>query len=155
LDIEQEVSSISHQSNQASDIITNKRSLKTQVIADHQDLIILGGLIDDNLQETSEKVPLLGDLPIIGKAFKYSKSALVKRNLMVFLRPTIVMDEAILNNISHSKYEAIRQAQLQAHSNDLLPEAIPSLETLLRKEQQQQQKAILPSTELPSQQPDW
>ena len=155
LDIEQEVSSISHQSNQASDIITNKRSLKTQVIADHQDLIILGGLIDDNLQETSEKVPLLGDLPIIGKAFKYSKSALVKRNLMVFLRPTIVMDEAILNNISHSKYEAIRQSQLQAYSNDLLPEAVPSLEILLRKEQQQQQKTTPPSTELPSQQPDW
>jgi general secretion pathway protein D len=119
LDIEQEISSINQQSNSATDIITNKRSIKTQVMASHNDLIILGGLIDDSLQETTEKVPVLGDLPFVGAAFKYRKSQLVKRNLMVFIKPTIIMDEAISGQISLDKYKSIRD--MQAKDNSPIP----------------------------------
>ena len=159
LDIEQEISSVSAQSNQATDIVTNKRAIKTQVIAGHRDLVILGGLIDDNLQETAEKVPLLGDLPIVGQAFKYRRSSLVKRNLMVFIRPTIVMDDAILNQETHAKYEAIRQLQLQVQGNDLLEHAQVSLPTLVNNaEQQVLKEAVIQKAreqEKNNQSPDW
>jgi general secretion pathway protein D len=122
LDIEQEISSINAQSNNAADIVTNKRSIKTKVMANDQDLIILGGLIDDNLQETLEKVPILGDLPIIGLAFKHRKSRLVKRNLMVFIRPTIVRDAAVMQATTQGKYDSLRTRQLlQPSGIELLP----------------------------------
>ncbi len=112
LDILQEISSIAPSTVSAADIVTNKRSIQTKVIANDGDLIILGGLIDDNLQEVSEKVPLLGDLPILGAAFRFKKNQLVKRNLMVFIRPTVVRDAAILEAASHGKYELLRTQQL-------------------------------------------
>ena len=117
LEILQEISSLAPSTVSAADIVTNKRSIQTTVIANDGDLIILGGLIDDNLQETSEKVPLLGDLPILGAAFRYKKSTLVKRNLMVFIRPTIVRDAAVLEAASHGKYTLLRTQQL-LRSND-------------------------------------
>jgi general secretion pathway protein D len=117
LEILQEISSLAPSTTSAADIITNKRSIQTTVIANDGDLIILGGLIDDNLQESSEKVPLLGDLPILGAAFRYKKSAMVKRNLMVFIRPTIVRDAAVLEAASHGKYTLLRTQQL-LQSND-------------------------------------
>ena len=133
LDILQEISSIAPSTVSAADIITNKRSIQTRVTANDGDLIILGGLIDDNLQETSEKVPLLGDLPILGAAFRYKKTQLVKRNLMVFIRPTVVRDAAILEAASHGKYQLLRTQQLLRSDQDimLLPSAKrPVLEEL-------------------------
>ena len=112
LEILQEISSLAPSTVSAADIVTNKRSIQTTVIANDGDLIILGGLIDDNLQESSEKVPLLGDLPILGAAFRYKKSTMVKRNLMVFIRPTIVRDAAVLAAASHGKYTLLRTQQL-------------------------------------------
>jgi general secretion pathway protein D len=120
LEILQEISSIAPSTVSASDIVTNKRSIQTTVIANDGDLIILGGLIDDDLQETSEKVPLLGDLPILGAAFRYKKSQLVKRNLMVFIRPTIVRDAAVLEAASHGKYTLLRTQQLLRNNEDVL-----------------------------------
>jgi general secretion pathway protein D len=120
LDILQEISSIAPSTVSAADIITNKRSIQTRVIANDGDLIILGGLIDDSLQETSEKVPLLGDLPIFGAAFRYKKTQLVKRNLMVFIRPTVVRDAAILEAASHGKYQLLRTQQLLSSDQDIM-----------------------------------
>jgi general secretion pathway protein D len=120
LDILQEISSIAPSTVSAADIVTNKRSIQTKVIANDGDLIILGGLIDDNLQEVSEKVPLLGDLPILGAAFRYKKTHLVKRNLMVFIRPTVVRDTAILEAASHGKYQLLRTQQLLRSDKDLM-----------------------------------
>jgi general secretion pathway protein D len=137
LEILQEISSLAPSTTSAADIITNKRSIQTTVIANDGDLIILGGLIDDNLQESSEKVPLLGDLPILGAAFRYKKSAMVKRNLMVFIRPTIVRDAAVLEAASHGKYTLLRTQQL-LQSNDevmLMPGVMrPVLEALNKPE---------------------
>jgi len=133
LDIFQEISSIAPSTVSAADIVTNKRSIQTKVIANDGDLIILGGLIDDNLQEVSEKVPLLGDLPVLGAAFRYKKTQLVKRNLMIFIRPTVVRDAAVLEAASHGKYQLLRTQQLLRSDKDvmLMPSAQrPVLEEL-------------------------
>jgi general secretion pathway protein D len=112
LTINQEVSSVALQSTGASDLITNTRTISTTVIANDKDLIILGGLIDDQAVDNQEKVPILGDLPVIGGAFRYKKSSLVKRNLMVFIRPTIIRDAAMLESLSHKKYQFLRAQQV-------------------------------------------
>lgn len=112
--IEQEVSSINGATNV--DIIVSKRELKTTVIVDDGGTIVLGGLIDEDVQESVSKVPLLGDIPILGNLFKSTSSNKRKRNLMVFLRPTIVRDGALMNSISHRKYNYIRAQQLKRQS---------------------------------------
>jgi general secretion pathway protein D len=115
--IEQEVSSISGAT--SVDIITNKREIKTSVIVDDGGTIVLGGLIDDDVQESVSKVPILGDIPFIGHLFKSTTTSKTKRNLMVFIRPTIVRDGATMNEISHRKYQYIRGEQLKRQSQGI------------------------------------
>ncbi len=110
LKIKQEVSSLSGL--QASDLITNKRTLNTTVLAEDSETIVLGGLMDERIQLVNSKVPILGDIPLIGRAFRSDNSEKTKRNLMVFLRPTIIRDQQLLNNISQKKYRYIRAEQL-------------------------------------------
>ena len=111
LDIEQETSAVKSSSN-AADITTTKRSIKTSVIVDDGQLIVLGGLVDDSLNEAQQKIPLLGDIPLLGNLFKYRTTNLMKRNLYVFLRPTIVRDAATSNNVSMQKYNFMRAQQI-------------------------------------------
>lgn len=96
--IEQEVSSVSGAT--SVDISINKREIKTTVIVDDGGTIVLGGLIDEDVQESVQKVPLLGDIPLLGHLFKSTSTSKRKRNLMVFIRPTIVRDSATMNDIS-------------------------------------------------------
>lgn len=119
--IEQEVSSVSGAT--SVDISINKREIKTTVIVDDGGTIVLGGLIDEDVQESVSKVPLLGDIPFVGHLFKTTTSSKRKRNLMVFLRPTIVRDGVTMNEISHRKYNFIRAEQLkrQADGIPLMP----------------------------------
>ncbi len=112
--IEQEVSSVSGAT--AVDIAINKREIKTTVIVDDGGTIVLGGLIDDEVQESVSKVPLLGDIPILGNLFKSTSTSKRKRNLMVFIRPTIVRDGMTMNKISQRKYNFIRAEQLRRQS---------------------------------------
>lgn len=93
LEVEQEVSSIAP-STAGVDLITNKRSIKTSVMVDDGQVLVLGGLIEDVLREKEERVPLLGDIPILGWLFRYNSVTKVKTNLMVFLHPTILKDTA-------------------------------------------------------------
>lgn len=115
--IEQEVSSVSGAT--SVDIAINKREIKTTVIVDDGGTIVLGGLIDEDVQESVSKVPLLGDIPILGNLFKSTTTSKRKRNLMVFIRPTIVRDGATMNQISHSKYNFIRAQQLKRQSEGI------------------------------------
>ena len=121
--IEQEVSSVSGAT--SVDISINKREIKTTVIVDDGGTIVLGGLIDEDVQESVSKVPLLGDIPILGNLFKSTSTSKRKRNLMVFLKPTIVRDGATMNSISHRKYNYIRALQLkrQQEGISLMPNA--------------------------------
>ena len=72
----------------------------------------MGGLVDEDTQETLSKVPILGSIPLIGKLFQSSSSTVVKRNLMVFLRPTILIDSNDSNNLSDDKYNYIKARQM-------------------------------------------
>ena len=119
--IEQEVSSVSGAT--SVDIAINKREIKTTVIVDDGGTIVLGGLIDEDVQESVSKVPLLGDIPVLGNLFKTTTTSKRKRNLMVFIRPTIVRDGITMNKISHRKYNFIRAEQLkrQAEGVPLMP----------------------------------
>lgn len=125
LEIEQEVSSIASGSSGAVDLITNKRTLKTHVIAESGEIIVLGGLIDDQLIENEQRVPLLGSLPLIGNLFRYDSSQKVKRNLMVFIQPTILTDGLQTRSLTESKYKYIRSIQLgrQTDERQLIPDA--------------------------------
>lgn len=115
--IEQEVSSVSGST--GVDISINKREIKTTVMADSGDTVVLGGLIDEDVQESVQKVPILGDIPIIGHLFKSTSNSTRKRNLMVFLRATIVRDSALMTEISESKYNYIRADQIRKHEEGL------------------------------------
>jgi general secretion pathway protein D len=127
LDITQEVSSVAPTSTTgASDIITNKRSIKTSILADDGDIVVLGGLIRDDLQEGVSKVPLLGDIPVMGALFRSKNVTKVKRNLMVFLHPVIMRDAKANAAFTGRKYNYIRAQQLQARQDGvhLLPDDV-------------------------------
>ncbi|SFV20912.1 general secretion pathway protein D [Pseudidiomarina donghaiensis] len=119
--IEQEVSSISGAT--SVDITINKRELKTVVMADDGETIVLGGLIDEDVQESVSKVPILGDIPFLGHLFKSTSTSRQKRNLMVFLRPRIVRDGVTAGQISSRKYNYIRAEQLKQQEDgvELMP----------------------------------
>ena len=115
--IEQEVSSVSGTT--GVDISINKREIKTTVMAESGNTVVLGGLIDEDVQESVQKVPLLGDIPFIGHLFKSTSNSTRKRNLMVFLRATIVRDSSLMKEISESKYNFIRADQIRKHEEGL------------------------------------
>ncbi len=113
MEIQQEVSNISGSSTGAVDLVTNKRSLNTTVQLADGELLVLGGLIDDVLVNTEQKVPGLGDIPVLGALFRAKKVTKKKRNLLVFIRATIIRDPAKARRLSERKYNFIRQEQLQ------------------------------------------
>ena len=111
--IYQETSSVQDATNSAG-IITNKRSIDTNVLVDDGQIIVLGGLIDDKENESVTKVPFLGDIPILGNLFKYQKRSRSKTNLMVFLRPTVIRNNEQSVNLSSERYDYIRNAEIEA-----------------------------------------
>ncbi|MEC9341109.1 MAG: type II secretion system secretin GspD [Pseudomonadota bacterium] len=117
LEIEQEVSSIAQQTGGggivAADLITSKRFIRTTVLVEDRQVVVLGGLIDDQTTEVEERVPLFGSLPVIGRLFRYRVSDQGKVNLMVFLRPIIVRDATVSAQVTGDKYNAIRNQQLR------------------------------------------
>ncbi|MCL5041379.1 MAG: type II secretion system secretin GspD [Gammaproteobacteria bacterium] len=113
LEIAQEVSQIAPGVTGAADIVTNTRSLRTHVMVDDDQLIVLGGLIDDQMVETRDQVPGLGNIPGLGRLFRYDTARQEKRNLMVFLRPVIVRDSMVAESLTHGKYSYIRDQQLK------------------------------------------
>jgi len=136
LKIFQEVSSITRDKAlvQSADIITNKRSLESTVLVDAGQIVVLGGLIQDDQQATIDKVPLLGDIPWIGSLFKYESRNRKRTNLMVFLRPVILKDDKAAASITADRYEYIRglQGDMKLPWNVLLPaesaKVLPPLE---------------------------
>lgn len=159
LTIEQEVSSIGGAT--AVDITINKREIKTTVMTDDGATVVLGGLIDEDVQESESKVPLLGDIPLLGHLFKSTSVTKQKRNLMVFIKATIVRDGSAISGISKQKYNYIRAEQLKRDeegirlmprtSQAVLPEwddslTLPPTFDRFMEEQQQQPAEQQPAT---------
>ena len=108
--IYQETSSVQDTAN-AAGIITSKRSIDTNVLVDDGQIIVLGGLIEDTVQDGVEKVRGLGDIPVLGNLFKYQNRKRVKTNLMVFLRPTVVRSNDQSVNLAADRYDLIREVE--------------------------------------------
>ncbi len=132
LEISQEVSSVSNSAGTASDLITNKRSLKTTVMVDDGQVLALGGLVDETVGEVEQKIPLLGDIPLLGWLFKYKKATKVKRDLTIFLYPQIIRDGKQGAAISNHKYTYLRAQQLESNDRgfEILTEDNPVLPDL-------------------------
>ena len=114
----------------AVDLITNTRSIKTSVLVEDGQIIVLGGLISDNLKETVNKTPLLSDIPILGGLFTRRSTSKEKTNMMVFIHPTIIRDTALAQDMTNKKYEYIRARQLEVRAKEHLfldPGEVPVL----------------------------
>lgn len=111
LELEQEVSSLTGAS--SSDLITNQRKINTSVMAQDGETIVLGGLVKDDVQESVQKVPLLGDIPVLGRLFRSNNTKITKTNLLVFIRPTIIRNTERLRGATAEKYGYIRELQLE------------------------------------------
>ncbi len=110
LQIYQEVSSVQDTTNVAG-VITNKRSIDSTVVVDDGEIVALGGLVQDSTGATLDKVPLLGDIPLLGGLFRYETRKQTKTNLMVFLRPIVVRDGATSGNIAGARYRQMQEEQ--------------------------------------------
>ena len=113
LQIYQEVSSIQDSTN-ASGVITNKRAVESTVLVDDGQIVVIGGLIQDSVKDSVEKIPGLGDIPLIGALFKYNTRSRTKTNLMVFLRPTLLRSAQRADSLSNDRYDYILGEQLKA-----------------------------------------
>ena len=120
LEIKQEVSGVAGPLTGTTDLITNKRTIETTVLVDNNQIIVLGGLIDEDIQEDIQRVPVLGSIPVLGKLFQSSSESKVKKNLMVFLRPKILVDSQSVSQISTEKYNFIKAEQLLKQQSKLI-----------------------------------
>ncbi|MBT8080842.1 MAG: type II secretion system secretin GspD [Gammaproteobacteria bacterium] len=139
LDISQEISSIAQSAAGAVDLITNQRIVETTVIVDDGEILVLGGLLEDQLRESDQRVPLLGRIPLLGNLFRARTTEKVKTNLMIFIRPTILRDAASAAIETNQKYNLIRDLQIgrQGSGVQLMPgeerPTLPPLEELLNE----------------------
>jgi len=140
LDISQEISSIAQSAAGAVDLITNKRTVDTTVIVDDGEILVLGGLLEDVLRESDQRVPVLGRIPLLGNLFRSRKTEKLKTNLMIFIRPTILRDAAQTAIETNQKYNMIRRIQEGQQGTDvqLMPGVerpiLPPLDTYQRPE---------------------
>jgi len=113
LKISQEISSIAQSAAGAVDLITNERTIETTVIVEDGDILVLGGLLEDTLRESDQRVPILGSIPIVGNLFRSRSTDKVKTNLMVFIRPRILRNKNQAAIETNAKYNYIRDMQQQ------------------------------------------
>ena len=144
LDIVQEVSSISQQLLSAADVITNERKIETKVLASDGDVVVLGGLVKDDVQDSQQGVPILQDIPLLGRLFRNDVVSVSKSNLLVFIRPTIVRDQAALRGATAEKYRYIQEQQMERRARGLMFLDDGNLPLLPTWEQQIQQLPQVP-----------
>lgn len=154
MDIDQEVSSIAPSTAgiNASDIITNKRSIKTTVLVESGQIVVLGGLIDNQLKENVQRVPILGSIPVLGYLFRYSNTTKDKTDLMVFIHPVILRSAEDNAMITGGKYDYIRaqQAEFRQQGVPLLPNRMSPLSPPLEDYMQLPAPYETPSTPPPA-----
>ena len=137
LEIEQEISDVKG-SSVGADITTTKRQIKTNVLADNGETIVLGGLITDNVIMSESKVPLLGDIPWLGALFRSTQSTVVKQNLVVFLRPTILRNKEAARAVTVEKFDELWELNLSvkagngADPEELSAEEKPSVDSIYK-----------------------
>ncbi|RDF33682.1 type II secretion system secretin GspD, partial [Acinetobacter baumannii] len=130
LEIEQEVSNVQASKGQAADLITNKRAIKTAVLAEHGQTVVLGGLVSDDVEFNRQGIPGLSSIPYLGRLFRSDTRSNTKRNLLVFIHPTIVGDANDVRRLSQQRYNQLYSLQLAMDKNGnfaKLPEQVDDL----------------------------
>ncbi len=117
LDVKQEVSGVSDKNNPDGPI-TDERKIDTQILIADGQTVVLGGLIKDDVQVGSTRVPLLGSIPLLGRLFRTETSTKLKTNLLVFIRATVIRDDKVMEGATAEKYQTIRDLQIQARHNE-------------------------------------
>ncbi len=107
-----------------SDVVTSKRTVENTILADDRQTIVLGGLIQDDINDTVRKVPLLGDIPVLGHLFRSTNKSRTKRNLLVFLRPTVIRDKQEADQATSRKYDDVWEVEIRSGGDDLAPEEL-------------------------------
>ncbi len=125
LSISQEISSIAQSAEGAVDLITNQRTIETTVIVDDGQILVLGGLLEDAIRESDQRVPILGSIPLVGALFRSRKTDKIKTNLMIFIRATILRDSIQTSLETNAKYNLMRDFQQtqQDRGVQLMPDA--------------------------------
>ncbi len=144
LDIVQEVSTLAP-SLIASDLITNERKIETMVLANDGNIVVLGGLVSDEVKDNSEGVPLLSSIPLLGRLFRTDSVEVTKQNLLVFIRPTIIRDDEDLAGATAEKYRFIRDQQMERRERGLMFLDDGNLPVLPTWEEQIQQLPEVPA----------
>ncbi len=123
MQIYQEVSSVQDRILNPAGVVTNKRAVESTVLVDDGQIVVIGGLIQDSFRDSTEKVPVLGDIPLIGSLFRYSSRSRNKTNLMIFLRPTVLRDGASSTTLTNDRYQYIigEQRKVKADPKSNLP----------------------------------
>lgn len=131
LEIQQKTENIAPSVEDASDLVTNKREILTKALIKDGQTLVLGGLISDEETEVREKVPFLGDLPLLGRLFSSTGTSHKKTNLMVFIRPEIIKDEEHVRSITQKRYDFMRGAQQRYKDKEweLSGDRTPEMET--------------------------
>ena len=144
LKIVQEVSGLAATEQSTVDVVTNERRIETTVNTKDGETIVLGGLIEDDVSEVVSQIPILGDMPVIGRLFRKTRTSVRKKNLMVFIRPTVVRDSAKSMELSRSHYDRVRNVQRYKHArgvdlfdDDVLP-ILPEWEKQLEQVREMQ-----------------
>lgn len=130
--VEQSTEDIAPSVNDAADIVTTKREIKTTVLADNGETIVLGGLMRENLKVSRSKVPLLGDIPFLGRLFSATSEERVKTNLLVFLRPKIMLGKGEAVAVTADKFRQLWDVNVGVREKLGLPasDEIPEVESV-------------------------
>ena len=144
MDITQEVSSLGP-ALIASDIITNERKIETMVLANDGNIVVLGGLVEDKVTDSSEGVPVLSSIPLLGRLFRSDAVEVTKQNLLVFIRPTIIRNDEDLAGATAEKYRFIRDQQMERRERGLMFLDDGNLPVLPTWEEQLQQLPEVPA----------
>ncbi len=148
MDVDQTVESIAPSNSKTADIVTNKRNVTTRVLIENDEVLVLGGLLQNDATDQESKVPVLGDLPVVGRLFHSTNTEIKKNNLMVFIHPRILASTADARSISSSHYNDMRRAQQRINQRvDRI--FIPARSTalpLLSERKESAEKPVAPNT---------
>lgn len=148
MDVEQTVESIAPSTAKTADIVTNKRNVTTRVVIENDEVLVLGGLIQNDITDQKAKIPVLGDMPVVGRLFRSTSTQTTKKNLMVFIHPRILATNADGTRVSNERYQNFRELQWRINDRTdriFIPGAPPLMPEVGQRGSQQVHEARKPA----------
>jgi general secretion pathway protein D len=137
MDVDQTVESIAPSNAKAADLVTNKRNITTRVLIENDQVLVLGGLIQNDVTDSQAKVPVLGDMPVVGRLFRSTNTEVKKNNLMIFIHPRILANATDARELSSERYQGMRSKQQKINQNVdriFIPQSMPLLPEITPKQ---------------------